>query len=154
MQLLEIAGDAVEGSYYVDHADVKAPDLTEFREQYKAAYGKDIEITAVMGHDALMLMKAAIEKAGVAEPGRSVMPWRHIEGVKVLTGEINMNPKTHNPDGKSAVIIKIENGEFVYYKTFTPKRDRKLDFLGEGKKPSPNIVIYSNHFSVRKIGES
>ena len=122
LQLLEIAGDAVEGSYYVDHADVKAPDLTEFREQYKEAYGKDIEITAVMGHDALMLMKAAIEKAGVAEPWAIRDALETIEGVKVLTGEINMNPKTHNPDGKSAVIIKIENGEFVYYKTFTPKR--------------------------------
>jgi branched-chain amino acid transport system substrate-binding protein len=121
LQLLEIAGPAVEGSYYVDHADVKAPALTEFREQYKTEYGKDIEITAVMGHDALMLMKAAIEKAGVAEPEAIRNALENITGVEVLTGTINMDPATHNPAGKAAVIIKIENGAFVYHKTFTPQ---------------------------------
>jgi branched-chain amino acid transport system substrate-binding protein len=120
LQLLEIAGPSVEGSYYVDHADVKAPALTEFREQYKATYGKDIEITAVMGHDALTLMKAAIEKAGVAEPEAIRDALENISGVKVLTGTINMDPATHNPIGKAAVIIKIENGAFVYLKTFEP----------------------------------
>ncbi len=120
LQLLEIAGDAVEGSYYIDHADVKAPTITEFREQYQKTYGKDIEITAVMGHDALMLMKAAIEKAGVAEPEAIRNALENISGVKVLTGTINMDPATHNPKGKAAVIIKIENKKFVYFKTFQP----------------------------------
>ena len=120
LQLLEIAGPAVEGSYYIDHADVKAEAITEFREQYKEAYDKDIEITAVMGHDALMLMKAAIEKAGEAEPEAIRDALETISGVKVLSGTINMDPETHNPEGKAAVIIKIENGEFVYYKTFEP----------------------------------
>jgi branched-chain amino acid transport system substrate-binding protein len=122
LQLLEIAGPAVEGSYYIDHADVKAAAITEFREQYKTTYDKDIEITAVMGHDALMLMKAAIEKAGVAEPEAIRDALETISGVQVLTGTINMDPATHNPIGKAAVIIKIENGEFVYFKTFEPMK--------------------------------
>ena len=120
LQLLEMAADAVEGSYYLDHADVKDPALTEFREQYEAEYNKGIEITAIMGHDALMLMAAAIEKAGVAEPEAIRDALETIEGVKVLSGTINMDPATHNPMNKAAVIIKIENGEFVFYKKFEP----------------------------------
>jgi len=120
LQLLEMAGDAVEGSYYLDHADVKDPALTEFRNQYEKEYNKPIEITAVMGHDALMLMVAAIEKAGKAEPQAIRDTLETISGVKVLSGTINMDPATHNPMNKAAVIIKIENKQFVFFKKFEP----------------------------------
>ena len=141
IQLLEIAGDAVEGSYYVDHADVKAPDLTEFREQYKEAYGKDIEITAVMGHDALMLMKAAIEKAGVAEPWAIRDALETIEGVKVLTGEINMDPETHNPDGKLPLLSRLKTASLCTIRHSHP-RESEISFLGGGyKNPPPYCII-------------
>ncbi|MEA4811709.1 MAG: ABC transporter substrate-binding protein [Anaerolineaceae bacterium] len=120
LQLLEIAGPAVEGSYYLDHADVADPDLAEFRSAYEKEYNRAIEITAIMGHDALMLMKAAIEKAGKAEPEAIRDALENIQGVKVLSGTINMDPETHNPKNKAAVIIKIENGKFVFFKKFQP----------------------------------
>jgi len=120
LQLLEIAGEAVEGSYYIDHADVKAPSVVKFRADYKDKYDKEVEILSLMGHDAFMLLKAAIEKAGVAESEAIRDALEGISDVEVLTGTINIDPDTHNPVGKAAVIIKIENGEFVFYKTFEP----------------------------------
>ncbi len=68
----------------------------------------------------LDMWKAAIEKAGVAKPEAIRDALENISGVKVLTGTINMDPATHNPQGKAAVIIKIENKKFVYFKTFQP----------------------------------
>ena len=120
LQLLEIAGPAVEGSYYLDHADVNDPDLAEFRTAYEKEYNRNIEITAVMGHDALLLMKAAIEKAGKAEPEAIRDALETITDVKVLSGTINMDPATHNPKNKAAVIIKIEGGKFTFFKKFQP----------------------------------
>jgi branched-chain amino acid transport system substrate-binding protein len=120
LQLLQIAGPAVEGSYYLDHADVADPDLAEFRTAYEKEYNRPIEITAIMGHDALTLMKAAIEKAGKAEPEAIRDALENIKGVKVLSGTINMDPATHNPMNKAAVIIKIEGGKFVFFKKFQP----------------------------------
>jgi len=73
-----------------------------------------------MGHDALMLMVAAIEKAGKAEPQAIRDALETISGVKVLSGTINMDPATHNPMNKAAVIIKIENKQFVFFKKFEP----------------------------------
>ena len=58
------------------------------------------------------------------------MPWRILLASKFLL-EINMDPATHNPAGKAAVIIKIENGEFVYHKTFVTAVNRS-DQLGKG----------------------
>jgi len=65
-------------------------------------------------------MKAAIEKAGKAEPEAIRDALENIKGVKVLSGTINMDPATHNPMNKAAVIIKIENGKFVFFKKFQP----------------------------------
>ncbi len=120
LQLLEIAGPAVEGSYYLDHADVNDPDLADFRTAYEKEYNRNIEITAIMGHDALLLMKAAIEKAGKAEPEAIRDALETITDVKVLSGTINMDPATHNPKNKAAVIIKIQDGKFTFFKKFQP----------------------------------
>ncbi len=118
--LLEMAGDAVEGSYFVNHGDINAPNVQGFREAYKKKYNKDIEINSIMGHDAIIMLKAAIEKAGKAEPHAIRDALENLKGVEVFTGVINVNPATHNPDGKAAAIIKIENGQFVFYKQFAP----------------------------------
>jgi branched-chain amino acid transport system substrate-binding protein len=116
--LLEMAGDAVEGSYFINHADVNAPNIKDFRDAYKKKYGKDIEINAIMSHDAMILLKAAIEKAGKAEPTAIRDALENIKGVEVYTGVINMDPATHNPIGKAASIIKIQNKQFVFFKQF------------------------------------
>lgn len=116
--LLEMAGDAVEGSYFVNHGDIDAPNVKDFREAYKKKYGKDIEINSIMGHDAMIMLKAAIEKAGKAEPEAIRDALENLKGVQVYTGVINIDPATHNPIGKAASIIKIENKKFVFFKQF------------------------------------
>jgi len=122
LALLEMAGPAVEGSYFIDHGDIKAPNVQEFRQAYKDKYGKEIEITALMGHDAFMMMQGAIIAAGKAEPTAIRDALENLKGVKVFTGTINVDPATHNPQGKAAAIIKIENGAFKFFKMFEPMK--------------------------------
>lgn len=119
--LLEMAASAVEGSYYVDHCDVSQPNVQEFRKQYKAVYNKDIEINSIQTHDAMITLKAAIEKAKSAEPEAIRAALENLKNVSLFTGTISMDPATHNPIGKTAAIITIKGGKFVFYKQSASK---------------------------------
>ncbi|MCK4819530.1 ABC transporter substrate-binding protein [bacterium] len=118
--LLEMAGPAVEGSYFINHGDTNAPNVQDFRKAYNEKYNKDIEINSIMAHDAMIMLQAGIEKAGSADPLAIRDALENLQGVVVYTGTINVNPQTHNPSGKAASIIKIENNEFVFFKQFDP----------------------------------
>jgi len=120
--LLEMAGPAVEGSYFINHGDTNAPNVQDFRKAYKEKYNKDIEINSIMGHDAMIMLQAGIEKAGSADPLAIRDALESLQGVVVYTGTINVDPKTHNPIGKAASIIKIENNAFVFFKQFDPMK--------------------------------
>jgi branched-chain amino acid transport system substrate-binding protein len=122
LALLEMAGPAVEGSYFIDHGDIKAPNVQEFRQAYKDKFSKEIEITALMGHDAFMMMKAGIEAAGKAEPTAIRDALENLKNVKLFTGTISVDPATHNPIGKSAAIINIKDGAFQFFKMFEPMK--------------------------------
>jgi branched-chain amino acid transport system substrate-binding protein len=119
--LLEMAASAVEGSYYVDHCDVSQPNVQEFRKQYKAVYNKDIEINSIQTRDAMITLKAAIEKAKSAEPEAIRAALENLKNVSLFTGTISMDPATHNPVGKTAAIITIKGGKFVFYKQSASK---------------------------------
>jgi branched-chain amino acid transport system substrate-binding protein len=120
--LLEMAADAVEGSYFVNHADVDAPHLQAWREQFEERFGHDLEINSIMSHDAMLMVKAAIEQAGKADPVAIRDALENLQGVEGFSGTININPETHNPSGKAAVIIAIKDGEFQFHKQFDPMK--------------------------------
>ena len=118
--LLEMAASAVEGCYFVDHTNVNAENVQDYRAAYEAEYGKDIQVNAIMTHDAVMVLVAAIEKAGSADPVAIRDALEQIDPVEGFTGNITIDPETHNPLGKSAVIMTIKDGAFEYYKVFEP----------------------------------
>jgi branched-chain amino acid transport system substrate-binding protein len=119
--LLEMGAAAVEGSFYVDHCDVSQPNVQAFRQQYKDVYHKDIEVNSIQSRDALVTLKAAIEKAGSAEPDAIRAALEGIKNVTLFTGTISMDPATHNPNGKTAAIIAIKDGKFMFYKQSASK---------------------------------
>ncbi len=119
-ELLNMAGPAVEGSYLVDHTDVNMEQVQEWRKDYKARFGKDFEVNAIMAHDAVLVLKAAIEKAGSADPEKIKVALENLDPVAGYTGNIKIDPLTHNPIGKSAAIINIKDNKFVLYKVQEP----------------------------------
>lgn len=119
-ELLKMAGAAVEGSYLVDHTDVNMPQVQEWRKDYKARYGMDFEVNAIMAHDAVLVLKAAIEYAGSTDPEKIKTALENMPAVAGYTGEIKIDPKTHNPIGKSAVLITIKDGKFTLFKVVAP----------------------------------
>ena len=118
--LLEMAASAVEGCYFVDHTNVNADNVQEYRAAYEEEFGKDIQVNAIMTHDAVLVLAAAIEKAGSADPTAIRDALEQLDPVEGFTGNITIDPETHNPVGKSAVIMTIKDGAFEFYKVLEP----------------------------------
>ncbi|GAU79167.1 ABC transporter substrate-binding protein [Fusibacter sp. 3D3] len=112
-QLLEMAGDSVQGSYVVNHLDFEDPDVQTFKNAYMAKYNAAVELNGYLAYDAFRLLEESVKKAGVADSVKikEAMETAEVQGI---TGKIKINPKTHNPEGKEAAILKIDQNKYVF----------------------------------------
>ncbi len=112
-QLLEMAGEAVEGSYVVNHLDFDDPDVQGFKNAYTEKYDAAVELNGYLAYDAFKLLEVAVKDAGVADSVKikEAMETAEVQGI---TGKIVVNAKTHNPDGKEAAMLKIENNSYKF----------------------------------------
>ena len=119
-QLISMGGAAVEGSYFVNHLDYDDPDVQDYKARYRAKYGVETELNGYLVHDAVLLLVAAIQKAGATDGEAIAKAIPQVE-VKGITGRIKISPETHNPEGKDAAIIKIIGGQYVFQQKYAAK---------------------------------
>jgi branched-chain amino acid transport system substrate-binding protein len=118
--LLQIAGDSLEGSFYSNHfaPDVATAKARKFVSDFKAKYGQEPTGLGALGYDAAIVLFDAIKRSGKTDPASirdALAATRNFEGV---TGTITMNA---NRDAeKSAVIVAIEGGKPKYRATVNP----------------------------------
>ncbi|MEA4987682.1 MAG: ABC transporter substrate-binding protein [Anaerovorax sp.] len=117
-QLMEMAGDAIEGSYLVNHLDFNDPEVKPLQDAYDEKYGTVLELNGYMVNDAFLLLTAAIEKANTTTDSDAISKALCEVEVKGVTGNIKISPETHNPDGKEAAIVKIENKNYVFQEKY------------------------------------
>jgi len=108
-----------EGGYFSNHyspADPR-PLVQNFVAAYADKYGAAPDALATLAYDAAKILLQAISEAGVddATAVRDAMAALSYEGV---SGNISFNE--FGDPVKSAAIIKIEDGEFVFYKFVAP----------------------------------
>ncbi|MGB4482757.1 MAG: ABC transporter substrate-binding protein, partial [bacterium] len=90
----------------------------EFVQVYTDKFGKEPNAFAALGFDAYMVILDAIERAGSAEPQAIRDALAATENFEGVTGVITLD---ENGDAtKSAVILKVDNGEFRYLTTVNP----------------------------------
>ncbi len=89
------------------------------QEKYRE-YGIPAEVNIFLVHDALHMVVDAIKRAGVADPVK-IAEALETTDIPGLTGRIVINKDTHDPEGKEAAIIKIENGKFVFTQRYSPE---------------------------------
>ncbi|ABR48234.1 Extracellular ligand-binding receptor [Alkaliphilus metalliredigens QYMF] len=118
--LLEMAAEAVEGSYFVNHLDFDDPDVQDFKAAYTAKYNLPVELNGYLAYDAFTVLESAVEKAGVAD-SEAIRDALETVSVKGITGQITISKETHNPEGKDAAIIKIQNGQYVFQQKYSAK---------------------------------
>lgn len=139
-KLKEIGGAAMDGSYFSNHysAEDQSPVVQSFIKAYKDAYGVIPDGLAAMGYDAAKFLALGLEVAAnspmnMTQPGL-VVPLSTFEIRDALTrtrefpgvtGKITMDEKRDAI--KSAVVLKVVNGEFKYQTTIHPVMPANLN---------------------------
>ena len=119
-KLFEIGGKAVEGSYLSNHysAEDTAEHVQSFIKKYKAKYGVIPDGLAAMGYDAAVILVDAMKRAGELTPAAIRDTLAATKDFKAVTGIITIN--SDRDAVKSAVVMKVDSGNFKYVTTINP----------------------------------
>lgn len=117
-QLLEMAGEAVEGSYVVNHLDFDDPDVQDFKNAYLAKYNNSLEINGYLAYDAFKLLEDSVIRAGEFDTVK-IKDALETASVQGITGKLMINADTHNPEGKEAAMLKVENGAYKFQSKYS-----------------------------------
>jgi branched-chain amino acid transport system substrate-binding protein len=119
-KLKEIAGKAIDGSYFSNHyseEDTSEP-VRNFIAEYKAKYGEVPNGLAAMGYDAANVLADSLNRAksfASADLRDAIAATKDFPGV---TGIITLNAKRDVE--KAAVVLKVADGKFKYVSTVKP----------------------------------
>lgn len=120
-QLVDVSGAAaLENTYYVNHGAMDDPGMTQFIKDFKAKYNAEPDTFAALGYDAANLLIKGIENAGKTDPEALRAALENMKGFQGISGELNIDPATHNPV-KSAAILQFKNGKSVFMTKVNPK---------------------------------
>lgn len=119
-QLLTMAKDSVNGSYFVNHLDFDDPEVQDLKARYKAKYNKEVELNGFLVHDAVLMLVDGITRAGEANSEKIAQALETTD-IKGITGRIKIGKDTHNPEGKEAAILKIVDGKYIFQQKYTPQ---------------------------------
>ncbi len=119
-KLFELAGGALDGSYYSNHYSPDNPDprVQKFIADYKAAYGSVPDAMAALGYDAARVAIAALEKAkDLSGPSirDAIAQTKDFPGV---AGTITLDEKRNAV--KPAVILKVANNKAEFVTSINP----------------------------------
>ena len=120
----EIAGDAMKGTYWVNHTYLKDPKMAPIFARYKKVYKDDCKefVNGTMAYDATYWLVDAIKRAGKAEGPAIAKALESTKGLKLNHAVLTIDPKTHNPLKKSGVILKVGNGlKADFFRKVEPK---------------------------------
>lgn len=118
--LVQVAGKAMEGCFFSNHfsAEDTTPRIQDFVKRYQAKHKTVPDAMAALGYDSAMILFDAIKRAGTTE-GKAlrdaIAATKDFEGI---TGKITLDEKRNA--NKSAVILEIKGGKFVYTETVAP----------------------------------
>jgi len=122
--VFELSGGAINGGYLVNIADASDPTIKDFIDAYKAKYNADpVMPNPVLGYDAVLWLTDALKRSGGEGGDALKAAMEATKDLQVLTGLLTMDPATHNPLNKPAVIQQAMDGLFKYVKTFVTTSD-------------------------------
>jgi branched-chain amino acid transport system substrate-binding protein len=110
---------AAEGGFYSNHysPDDTRPIVQDWVKKYQAKHGVVPDALATLAYDAANLLLAAIEKAGVDDPGQVADALAAID-YEAVSGRITFDAQ-HNPI-KSAAVLQVTNGEIRFVESVAP----------------------------------
>jgi len=94
--------------------------MAQFIKDFKAKYNSEPDTFAALGYDTANLFIKALENAGGTDAEKLRSALENMKGFKGITGELNVDPATHNPV-KSATILQFKDGKSVFMSKVNPK---------------------------------
>ncbi|NLD05565.1 MAG: ABC transporter substrate-binding protein [Synergistaceae bacterium] len=120
----EIAGDAMKGTYWVNHTYLEDPIMAPIFARYKKVYKDDCKefVNGTMAYDATYWLVDAIKRAGKAEGPAIAKALESTKGLKLNHATLTINPKDHNPLNKAGVILKVgDDLKAAFFRKVEPK---------------------------------
>lgn len=109
--------------YTVQHFSWDDPALTEIKTKYSAAFKEENpELNAAMGYDMVYFIADCITKANATDGETIRKAIESAEKVKLTHATITIDPETHNPLNKEAVILLLENQKANFVERFSPTK--------------------------------
>ena len=120
IELMTLCGTECEGYYFTTHyaPDIATPKAQAFIQAYEAAYGKTPDDVAALTYDSFGLLFQAVQAAGTVERQAVRDALASITSFEGVTG--NMQFAGTGDPVKSAVILQVKEGKFVYFKNAAP----------------------------------
>lgn len=121
-KLIEIGGEAIEGSYFSNHYSPEDPDprIQAYVAKYRGKYGDTPESMATLGYDCANLLFDAMKRAkSIKGPDLrdAIAATRDFQGV---TGKVTID-KDRNAV-KPAVVLQIRDGKLRWVATIEPPK--------------------------------
>lgn len=120
-ELVEIGGKDVEGTYYLSHysSESTAPEVRDFVQKYRAKFGGESpESTAPLAYDGMMIVAAAITRAGGTEGPKLREALAATKDFSGVTGMTTIDPQRNA--SKAAVALIVKNGRPQYVESIAP----------------------------------
>ena len=120
-QLIELGGQAVEGTYYSTHysAESPAPEVQAFIRKFRARYdGATPDAVAALGYDAMILLADAITRAGSIVGPRVRDALAATKDFPGVTGRTTIDADRNT--SKPAIILTVRNGRAQFVSAVTP----------------------------------
>jgi branched-chain amino acid transport system substrate-binding protein len=118
-KLGEIAGKAIDGGFYSNHAAPDDPALADFVKKYEDEYGAKPDALGALGYDATMLLFDALRRSNNASGAALRDAIAATKDFKGVTGTINFD---ENRDAvKPAVILEMRDGQPRFAGRVEPK---------------------------------
>lgn len=122
-ELVELAGDELEGSYMISGVSEDDPALKEYSVEFGKKYpGQTANVYVAYSLDAMMLLEYAINKAGSFDTEAIRTALENAQGVKLFSDDnFTVDKETHNPLNKTVSVLKITDGQYTLYKKYKPE---------------------------------
>jgi len=121
---LELAGDALQGSFFSDHfsASDPRPEVQDFIKKYRQRFGGPPDAIAPLSYDAVGILMAAMRQVGgtgVPAPTQIRDALASVENFDGVTGPISIDADRNAK--KPAVIMQVRDGQFVRITVLPPE---------------------------------
>jgi branched-chain amino acid transport system substrate-binding protein len=112
--LIDGAGDALEGAYFTNHyaPDVPWPNSQAFLKTFKAKYNREPSSLSAQGYDAARLLFDAMGRASAIAPEAIKTALVQTKDFAGATGTLTID-KDHNAN-KPIVVVQIKSKKFTY----------------------------------------